>query len=97
VNTPAFGTRRLSAPAGRDVVRDDASLGLLEQMRAFEVNKPASETLQAPVAEAVDKLRPFLPWTDVELPAQFAIGVGKEVSPVNLEFDVIRRRIDGLP
>jgi hypothetical protein len=66
------------------------------QMRAFEVDKSAGETLQTPVAEAVDKLRPFLRWTDVELPAQFAIGVGKEVSPVYLVFDVIRRRIDGL-
>ena len=75
------GVVSFSAPAGRDVVRDDASLGLREQMRAFEVDKPAGETLQAPVAEAVDKLRPFLPWTDVELPAQFAIGIGKKFPP----------------
>jgi hypothetical protein len=42
-----------SSPAGRDVVRDDAPLVLPKQIRAFEVDKPAGETLQAPVAEAV--------------------------------------------
>jgi hypothetical protein len=40
-----------AAPPRRDVIRDDAAVGVVDQVRAFEVDEPAREALEARVAE----------------------------------------------
>ena len=50
-----------TAAPRRDVVRDDAAIGIVDQVRPFEIDEPARKALEARVAEPTDYIRSALP------------------------------------
>ena len=92
------GRACLPSPRRRseNVLRDGTAIRFLEEMRAFVVDQPTCEPLEAYVVEPTDELHSNLPRTSLKLPAQFAIGIGKEVAPIALQLDVLRRRVNRL-
>jgi hypothetical protein len=75
----------LAAPPCRDIIRDNAAIGIVYQVRTFEVDEPAREALQALVGKPTDDLRPLLPRPCMKLAAQFEVAVGNETARVDLK------------